>query len=108
MQKSRVFADTNVILEAFRAGCWSAICAHFNIETVEKCIEETLTGNPENSRHVRVAPADLHSGLRGRHAVTRNELASLVLSHPSCAVLDDGEKHLLAWLFASKLLPSAG
>jgi hypothetical protein len=31
----------------------------------------------------------------------------LVLSHPSCAVLDDGEKHLLAWLFASKLLPSA-
>lgn len=107
MQRSRVFADTNVIIEAFRVGCWSAICAHFDIETVEKCIEETLTGNPEHSRHVRVASADLHSGLRGRHTVTRNELASLVLSHPSCAVLDDGEKHLLAWLFASKLLPSA-
>lgn len=58
-------------------------------------------------RHVAVAPADLRAGLAGAHPVTRKELAALVLAHPSCGTLDDGEKHLLAWLLANKLLPSA-
>ncbi len=107
MQKIRVFADTNVILEAFRTGCWTAICSHFAIETVEKCVEETLTGHPGDPRHLSVPPTDLHGGLVGRQPVTRKELTSRVLAHPSCATLDDGEKHLLAWLLANKLLPSA-
>jgi hypothetical protein len=47
----------------------------------------------------------LHAGLAGRYPVTRKELAALVL-HPSCSTLDDGEKHLFAWLLANKLLPS--
>lgn len=107
MQKIRVFADTNVILESFRTACWTAISSHFAIETVQKCVEETLTGNPGDPRHVTVPPADLKAGLAGEHPVTRKELASLVLAHPSCSTLDDGEKHLLAWLLANKLLPSA-
>ena len=107
MPKIRVFADTNVILESFRTGCWTAISSHFAIETVQKCVEETLTGNPGDPRHVTVLPADLKAGLAGEHPVTRKELASLVLAHHSCGTLDDGEKHLLAWLLANKLLPSA-
>lgn len=106
MPKIRVFADTNVILESFRASCWTAITTHFAIETVEKCVEETLTGNPGDPRHIAVAPADLNAGLAGRHAVTRKEVATLVLGHPRCGTLDDGEKHLFAWLFANNLLPS--
>jgi hypothetical protein len=105
--KTPVFADTNVILEAFRTGCWTAISSHFAIETVEKCVEETLTGNPGDPRHIPVASADLNAGLAGQHPVTRKELASVVLAHPSCGTLDDGEKHLLAWLLANNLLPSA-
>lgn len=98
MPKTRVFADTNVILEAFRTGCWTAISSYFAIETVQKCIEETLTGNPGDPRHVSVPPADLNAGLAEQHSVTRKELASLTLAHHSCSTLDDGEKHLLAWL----------
>jgi hypothetical protein len=82
MSKIRVFADTNVILESFRTGCWAAISSHFAIETVQKCVEETLTGNPADSRHVAVLPADLNAGLAGQHPVTRKELATLILSHP--------------------------
>lgn len=52
MHQVRVFADTNVILEAFRTRCWTAITTHFAVETVEKCVEETLTGNPGDPRHV--------------------------------------------------------
>jgi hypothetical protein len=106
MPKIRVFADTNVILESFRTSCWAAISNHFAIETVEKCVEETLTGNPGDPRHVAVPSADLTAGLSGQHPVNRKELASLVLSNPSCSTLDDGEKHLFAWLYANKLLPS--
>ena len=75
MQKTRVFADTNVILEAFRTNCWKAISSHFAIETVEKCVEETLTGNPGDPRHISVPPADLNAGLAAQHPVTRKELA---------------------------------
>lgn len=63
MPQVRVFADTNVILEAFRSQCWTAITTYFAIETVEKCVEETLTGYPTDPRHVAVAPADLQVGL---------------------------------------------
>lgn len=76
MPKIRVFADTNVILESFRTGCWTAICNHFAIETVEKCVEETLTGNPGDPRHVAVPPAELKAGLVAQHQVTRKELAT--------------------------------
>ncbi len=107
MAKIRVFADTNVILEAFRTGCWTVISNRFTIETVEKCVEETLTGNPDDPRHVSVLPIDLKTGLSGQHPVTPREIVSLVLAHPACGGLDDGEKHLLAWLFANRLLPSS-
>lgn len=106
MPEVRVFADTNVILEAFRTRCWTAITAHFAVETVEKCVEETLTGDPSDPRHVAVVPAELRAGLAAQHAVTRKELAALVTSQPGCMTLDDGEKHLFAWLQASRLLPS--
>ncbi|MBX7230229.1 MAG: hypothetical protein K1X48_11580 [Burkholderiaceae bacterium] len=106
MSKIRVFADTNIILESFRTGCWTALSKHFAIETVEKCVEETLSGNPGDSRHVAVPPAALKARLAGQHPVTRKELATLVLSNPSCSTLDDGEKHLFTWLYTNKLLPS--
>ena len=106
MLKIRVFADTNIILESFRTSCWTAISSHFAIETVSKCVEETLTGNPGDPRHIAVPPADLMTGLAGQHPVTNKEIATLVLGHSPSATLDDGEKHLFAWLFANKLLPS--
>lgn len=103
MQKSRIFADTNVILEAFRIGCWENVTEHFYVETVEKCVEETLTGNPNNPHHISVNPSKLRAGLNARHQVYPATLASTILSHPICASLDDGEQHLLAWLYESKL-----
>ena len=106
MPKKRVFADTNVVIEAFRTGCWTAICDRYDVETVEKCVEEALTGNPGDPRYVAIPPADLNAGIARRHSVTRSEIASLVLAYSSCATLDDGDKHLLARLYADQALPS--
>jgi hypothetical protein len=107
MIRGRVFADTNVILEAFRTGCRATVSNHFAVETVEKCVEETLTGNPGDPRHIAVPPAESNAGLVHQHKVSRKELATLVLAHPACITLDDGERHLFAWLSAQKILPSA-
>jgi hypothetical protein len=101
--KKRIFADTNVIIEAFRTGCWTAICTTHAIETVEKCIEESLTGDSSDPSYVAIASADLCSGLTQRHGVTKKEIAYLVATHPSCNTLDDGELHLLARLFADNI-----
>lgn len=101
MAKTRVFVDTNVILEAFKTGCWAAICDRYAIETVEKCIEETQTGDPDDPRRVHVDRDTLVAGLEGRHNVSRRDLAALILKHPHCQGLDDGEQHLLAWMQAN-------
>lgn len=107
MPKIRVFADTNVILEAFRTGTWTAICQAYSIETVEKCIEEALTGDPNQPGRIPVDPATLIDGLAARHQIGKRELINLVLKYPHCQGLDDGELHLLAWLYANGLLPNA-
>ncbi len=105
MPRTRVFVDTNVILDAFRTGCWATICQRYAIETVEKRIEETLTGDPDDPRRIHVERGGLTAGLAACHAVGKRELAALVLDHPESHGLDDGELHLLACLHARGLLP---
>ena len=98
MPKVRVFVDTNVIIESFRTGCWTAICEHFAIETVEKCIEEAMTGDRTDPRYVSVDAEVLNAGLAARHAVGKIDVSTLVLEFPHAQGLDDGELHLLAYL----------
>ena len=98
MAKERVFVDTNVIIESFRTGCWTAICQRYAIETVEKCIEEAMTGDPADPRYVPVDAEVLNTGLAARHVVQKVDIATLVLAFPHAQGLDDGERHLLAYL----------
>lgn len=107
MEKVRVFVDTNVIIESFRIGCWGAICNHLAVETVEKCVEEALTGDATEPGRVNVPHDILIKGLSARHNVTKKELAHFALDHPNCPALDDGELHLLAWLDARGLMSQA-
>lgn len=85
--------------------CWTAITTRFAVETVEKCVEETLTGDLNDPHHVTVAPAELRAGLAACYPVTRKEPAALVIGHPNCMMPDDGEKRLFALLLAGKLRP---
>ena len=98
MPGDRVFIDTNIILEAFRTDCWRSVCARFSVETVEKCVEEALTGDPLDPRLIAVDRRTLLDGLAARHAVEKRDVAELLLQYPQCDGLDDGERHLLAWL----------
>jgi len=54
--KLRVFADTNAIFEAFHVGCWFALCDRFSVETVDKCVEESLLGRKSEQTRAHPCP----------------------------------------------------
>ena len=97
-KRQRVFVDTNVVIEAFRINCWAALTNRYAVQTVEKCIEEALTGNTGCAGRVQIDPKAMLEGLTARHTVTKITLATFVIEHPECDGLDDGELHLLAWV----------
>jgi hypothetical protein len=106
MAGERIFVDTNVILEAHRVGCWNAICGSFSVETVEKCVGESTSGNPDKPGYIHVPENELRERLTNVHQVSKAEIATLVLSHSKCLVLDDGEQQLFARLYTDDVLPS--
>lgn len=96
MQRGQaVLVDTNIIIEAVRTGCWTALTAHFSVQTVEKCCEEARTGEVHRRGYVEVSEKVLREGL-GVHRVSTVELADLDLRDPEAFRLDAGERHLWA------------
>lgn len=91
-----VLLDTNVIIEAIRTRCWTAITAHFSIQTAAVCCEEALTGDPLRPGYVSVDPAQLEKGLRARHQVSDEQRLALAVRLANPDILDDGERDLLA------------
>lgn len=90
-----ILVDTNIIIEAVRIGCWSALTAHFRIETVAKCCEEARTGDRHRPGYVQVSEKDLETRLTV-HGVSDTELANLALRDAESFRMDDGERHLWA------------
>lgn len=105
-----VLVDTNVIIEAHRTGCWKAIADFFNLETVEKCIEETQTGSQNRSPEENINQDHLRNTLSVTTPITRVQEAKFILKYEQAISLDPGELHLLthaslrhddAWLISS-------
>ncbi|MBA5866429.1 MAG: hypothetical protein GDA67_07000 [Nitrospira sp. CR1.3] len=90
-----VLVDTNIIIEAVRIVCWSAVTAHFRIATVAKCCEEAHTGDRRRRGYVEVSEKDLQTRLTVHH-VTDTDLAHLALRDTESFRLDPGERHLWA------------
>jgi hypothetical protein len=91
-----VLMDTNIIIEAFRTRCWNALTSHFAVETVEKCYEEALTGDPLRPGYVDIDATQLRKGLSKRHAVSDLERMTLTLKLTNASSLDAGERDLFA------------
>jgi hypothetical protein len=85
--------------------CWSALCHRFDVETVEKCIEEACTGDSLNPNRTAIDRNALIGGLAVRHTVDDELLALLAIERSDLPALDDGELHLMAWLHGNKPVP---
>lgn len=100
MPKPRILVDTCIIIEAFRTNCWAALCHHFDVETVDECVTECCTGDPLDPRRVPIDRSMLLQGLAQVHPVSRLQLATLTIEVEGLPAIDDGERHLMAWLHA--------
>jgi hypothetical protein len=90
-----VLVDTNIIIEAVRTGCWTALTTQFRIGTVEKCCEEARTGKAHRPGYVQVDEKVLRVGI-SVHRATDSDLAALNLRDAEAFRLDAGERHLWA------------
>lgn len=100
MPKPRLLVDTCVIIEAFRTNCWTALCRHFDVETVEACVTECCTGDVLTPGRVPIDRTVLLAGLAQVYAVDDLQLATLTLEVEALPAIDEGELHLMAWLHA--------
>lgn len=101
MPKPRVFVDTCIIIEAFQTSTWTSLCNRFDVETVEKCVEECATGDPLLPDRANVPQARLRAELARVHPVSTEDL--IALSRQSgLPSIDDGERHLMAWLHSNR------
>ena len=92
--KRVVLADTNIIIEAIRTGCWNGLTGHYDVVTVERCREEALSGKGWSPGYVEVAEANFE---RVRvEAVSDLERAQLRMACPDVMRIDAGERGLYA------------
>lgn len=99
--QSHVLVDTNVIIESHRVGCWKALINHFEMDTVEKCVEECETGNRRNFNPVPVNVAALVKDVQPKK-IGQKELNALSICYSDAIYLDPGERHLLAYALTLK------
>jgi hypothetical protein len=103
MQRGQIILlDTNIIIEAVRTRCWNALAGHFTVETVEKCLEEALTGDPLRPGYVQIDPAQLKKGVSKSYPVSSIETMRFALAHPVADELHPGERELLAHAMGRK------
>ena len=94
-----VLVDTNVILEAIRTGSFRALSGAYQIETVDKCIEETQTGTQFRKRNIPVDIDELQNSLQKIHTPTSFERAKLSIDLGGLS-LDEGEFMLWAHAYS--------
>ena len=94
-----VLIDTNVILEASRTGSFRALSGAYQIETVEKCLEETQTGVQYRRRNIPVDIDELQNSLQKIHTPTNIERAKLSVDLGGL-LLDEGEYMLWAHAYS--------
>ncbi|WP_271065389.1 hypothetical protein [Caulobacter sp. NIBR1757] len=95
-----VLIDTNVILECHKRGFWRPLAGGYDLETVEKCIEETQTGKQRRRPEHQIEEAELRSSFSQIHTVSQREMAEVAVRGGNN--LDAGERELWAHAITRK------
>jgi hypothetical protein len=92
---SLVLVDTVAIKAAHELGCWNALRKAYQLETVEKCLEEVTRADSQGRQLVARSVAELKTEMR-IHIVTEIQRAALLMTGGRRPDLDEGERDLLA------------
>ncbi|HCE43639.1 MAG TPA: hypothetical protein DET40_08830 [Lentisphaeria bacterium] len=91
-----IFLDTNVIIEAERAGILKTLAGNFKkLATVRKCLQELDKGNKSAPDYIPVDTKFISEKFSLK-TVTQKEIADLLLKLENEIALDPGEEELLA------------
>ena len=96
-----VYVDTNVVIEAHRVRCWQALATRYHIHTTRECWRELGRGDSRDPDYVPVDLVALAKQVTV-HDVTTVMLAVAATRAPQCALIDRGERDLLAWVAGQK------
>lgn len=97
MGKKRVFLDTNIIIESHRTGCWKALAGSYDLHTVERVVTECLKGRKTKPGYVPIDARMLEKSMTV-HQPDPLDIVEVSLLSQGEAVLDEGERDLLAYL----------
>ena len=91
-----ILVDTNVIIAAHRCGVWNPLAKAYQLDTVEKCVEETQTGFQNRRPEETIDNQCLQPSLRFIAVVNDFARAELIVRCERAVNIDDGERDLLA------------
>jgi hypothetical protein len=94
-----VLVDTNVIIEGHVSHSWAALTGAYQVETVEKCVVEAMTGR-HDWHQTKPTDAELRGSFHAIYEPRPAEMAQVLLA--GGALLDDGEQHLWAHALSRK------
>ena len=98
-----IFLDTNVIIEAKRAGILTALIKYFkNITTVKRCVQELSVGDKLDKDYIPVDIEFITNKMTPKD-VTQKEIADLILKLNNEVALDEGERELLAYIYSQQI-----
>lgn len=99
VHRGPVLLDANSTIEAHRVGAWDALAARYRLVMVQKCIDETQTGNQRREPEETIDYDHLLASLLERHPDDLVAIMGIQLS-PGGSLLDKGETSL--WAHALK------
>lgn len=95
-KQSKVYMDTNVILEAHRTSCWRGMANFYDVQIVEEIDRELDKQNPADSRWIEVDMVKLRLCV-AVHKVSQEMVAMIELASSRVGDIHPGERDLLAF-----------
>lgn len=95
VHRGPVLLDANSVIEAHRVGAWGALAGRYRLVMVQKCIDETQTGNQRREPEETIDYDLLLAALHERHPDDLVAIMNIQLS-PGGSFLDEGETSLWA------------
>lgn len=94
---STILIDTNIILEAYRTGCWSALATRYSLVTVESCVVETQTGFQNRTPQQQIDQGELVERLAHVEVISKATRLTATIETPALGNLDLGELDLMIY-----------
>jgi hypothetical protein len=97
MSSARLLMDSNAIIDSHTFKCWKTLHKNYSVETVQKCVEECVSG-ANRLKKVPIVEIDLISQLSAPPHPVDNQMRAELAARIGGVPMDDGERDLMAFV----------